>query len=215
MRKNFSGTDQSPRNANIAHIQLGAVVCAWWCLFTASIYVMARIALTHRTGRCSNSCAFLQRIHRQRNEIAVFHGYTSQCRHTRRIAHDVSCARRNPQYANYQGSEDLAKTLVCAPHTVVFTRTAEVTICIISERLPDRPRQLPHVNSLNSPPRPQSCTRDIEDGTVGGQMGGSPKAPQQHLAGETSLLGVTRSPTAVARASVTSREMATIGWELR
>ena len=31
--------------------------------------------------------------------------------------------------------------------------------------------------------------------TVEGQMGGSPKAPQQHLAGETSLLGVIRSPT--------------------
>ena len=100
VRKNFSGTDKSPRNANIAHIQLGAVVCSWWCLFTASIYVMARIALTHRAGRCSNSCAFSQRIHRQSNEIAAFHGYTSQCRHTRRIAHDVSSACRNPQYAN-------------------------------------------------------------------------------------------------------------------
>ena len=42
-------------------------------------------------------------------------------------------------------------------------------------------------------------------------MGGSLKAPQQHLAGETSLLGVTRSPTAVAWAPVTSRKMATIG----
>ena len=39
----------------------------------------------------------------------------------------------------------------------------------------------------------------------GKQMGGSPKASQQHLVGETSLLGVTRSPTAVARAPVTSR----------
>ena len=35
----------------------------------------------------------------------------------------------------------------------------------------------------------------------GKQMGGSPKASQQHLAKETSLLEVTRSPTAVARVS--------------
>ena len=49
--------------------------------------------------------------------------------------------------------------------------------------------------------------------TAGGQMGGSPKAPQQHLAGETSLLGESRSPTAVARAPETSREMATNGWD--
>ena len=45
--------------------------------------------------------------------------------------------------------------------------------------------------------------------TAGGQMGSSPKDPQQHLARETSLLGATGSPTAVARAPVTSREMAT------
>ena len=32
-----------------------------------------------------------------------------------------------------------------------------------------------------------------------GQMGGSPKALKQHLAGETSLLGDYRSPTEVAR----------------
>ena len=44
------------------------------------------------------SIAFSQRTHRQSNEVTAFHGYTSQCRHTRRIAHDVSCARRNPQY---------------------------------------------------------------------------------------------------------------------
>ena len=36
------------------------------------------------------------------------------------------------------------------------------------------------------------------------------KPPQQHLAGETSLLGATRSPTAVARAPVTSREIANL-----
>ena len=35
------------------------------------------------------------------------------------------------------------------------------------------------------------------------------KPPQQHLTRETSLLGTTRSPTAVARAPTTSREMVT------
>ena len=39
-------------------------------------------------------------------------------------------------------------------------------------------------------------------------MGGSPKASAQCLAGETSLLGTTRSPTAVARAPTTSGEIA-------
>ena len=119
VRKNFSGTDKSPRNANIAHIQLGAVVCPWCCLFTASIFVMARITLTHRTGRCSNSCAFSQRIHKQSNEITAFHGYTSQCRHTRRIAHDVSCARRNPKCANFQVARTL-QGLWCAHLTQLF-----------------------------------------------------------------------------------------------
>ena len=33
--------------------------------------------------------------------------------------------------------------LCCAKHK---TRIAEVTICIISERLPDRSRQLPHAS---------------------------------------------------------------------
>ena len=40
------------------------------------------------------------------------------------------------------------------------------------------------------------------------QMGGSPKTSAQYLAGETSLLGTTRSPTAVARAPTTSGEIA-------
>ena len=43
------------------------------------------------------------------------------------------------------------------------------------------------------------------------------KPPQQHLAGETSLLGGrgggTWSPTTVAQVPVTSREMATVGWK--
>ena len=33
------------------------------------------------------------------------------------------------------------------------------------------------VNSLNILPRPQSCSKDIEDGLRGWQMGSSPKAP--------------------------------------
>ena len=64
VRKGSSGTDKSPRSANIAHIQLGAAVCAWWCLFRTSINVMARLALTHRTGRCSKL-------------FALFHNATS------------------------------------------------------------------------------------------------------------------------------------------
>ena len=46
------------------------------------------------------SCAFSQHKHRQSNKIAALHGYTILCRSTRRIAHDVSCARRNPQWRN-------------------------------------------------------------------------------------------------------------------
>ena len=39
----------------------------------------------------------------------------------------------------------------------------------------------------------------------GGRWVAAQKPPQQHLAGETSLLGATRSPTAVARAPMTSK----------
>ena len=56
-----------------------------------------------------------------------------------------------------QGSEDLANTLVCASSHRCFTRTVEVTICIILERLLDRPRQLPHVKSHSSPSRPKAA----------------------------------------------------------
>ena len=57
---------------------------------------------------------------------------------------------------------------------------------------------IPQCNSHNSLPRPQSCSRDV-DGRLWGAGGWQPKSSQQHLTGETSLLGVTRSPTAVAR----------------
>ena len=73
-----------------------------------------------------------------------------------------------------------------------FSRAAEVTML-------NRPRQLPQCKSHNSLPRPQSCSRDV-DGRLWGAGGWQPKSSQQHLAGETSLLGVTQSPTAVARA---------------
>ena len=126
------------------------------------------------------------------------------------------------------------------------TRTAEVTICTISERLPDRPRQLPHasvwgriapseaqgivVKHRHSRSVTQLCLfaqqstetpkllkghrrRTAGGGGGGGRWVAAQKPPQQHLAGETSLLGATRSPTAVARAPVTSREMATVSWK--
>ena len=57
MRKGSSETDKSPGSASIAHVQLGAVVCACWCLFTASTNLTAPVALTHRTGRCSKLLA--------------------------------------------------------------------------------------------------------------------------------------------------------------
>ena len=41
--------------------------------------------------------------------------------------------------------------------------------------------------------------------TMEGRWVAAQKPPQQHLAGETSLLGTSRSPTAVVRAPVTSR----------
>ena len=50
----------------------------------------------------------------------------------------------------------------------------------------------------------QSCSRDNEDGLWKGRWVAAQKPPQQHLAGETSLLGTTRSPTVVARAPTTS-----------
>ena len=46
--------------------------------------------------------------------------------------------------------------------------------------------------------------------TMEGRWVAAQKPPQQHLAGETSLLVTIRSPTAVVRAPVTSREMAQI-----
>ena len=56
-------------------------------------------------------------------------------------------------------------------------------------------------------------SRDIEDGLRRGRWVAAHKPQQQqHLAGETSLLA-TRSPTAVARAPMTSRERWPFGWK--
>ena len=53
-------------------------------------------------------------------------------------------------------------------------------------------------NSLSRPNAAQGSTKtNFQE-----QMGGSPKFPSQHLAGETSLLGDYQSPTAVARVSI-------------
>ena len=59
-------------------------------------------------------------------------------------------------------------------------------------------------------PKAAQGTSKTDYGGGGGGGGGrwvaAQKPPYQHLAGETSLLGATRSPTAVARAPVTSRD---------
>ena len=62
----------------------------------------------------------------------------------------------------------------------------------------DRPRQLPRCSCTAVCPNPKAA-QGVSMADYGKQMGGRPKASQQHLAGETSLLEVTRSPTAVAR----------------
>ena len=109
----------------------------------------------------------------------------------------------------FQGSKGPCKALVCAPYAVVLPRTVEVTICIILERLVDRPRQLPHVTSTTVHRDPIAAQGTTKTDHGGGRWVAAQKHPQQHLAGETSLLGTTRSPTAVARAPTTSREIAT------
>ena len=60
--------------------------------------------------------------------------------------------------------------------TQVFSRTVEVTICIILERLLDCPRQLPHVNSHNSPSRPKAAQGSTKT-DYGGADGWQPKSP--------------------------------------
>ena len=61
-----------------------------------------------------------------------------------------------------------------------------------------RPRQLPRCSRTAVCLDPKAA-QGMSMADCGKQMGGSPKASQQHLAGETSLLEETRSPTAVAR----------------
>ena len=64
------------------------------------------------------------------------------------------------------------------------TRAAEVTICLISERLLDRPRQLPHA-ICSTVHVIQCCSRENEDGLWRGRWVAAQKTSQQHLAGET------------------------------
>ena len=107
------------------------------------------------------SCAFSQHKYRQSNKIEALHGYTILCRSTRRIAHDVSCARRNPQWRN----------------CLLFLKTSAPVGRPESRIKRDDQRhhgelctlQVSHscVNSHNSLPRPHSCSRDIEDGLRG------------------------------------------------
>ena len=80
------------------------------------------------------------------------------------------------------------------PHSHIFhrcfARTVEVTICIILERLLDRPRQLPkiHCTTVHRDPK---LLKGHRRRTAGGKWVAAQKPPQQHLAGETTLLGTT------------------------
>ena len=71
----------------------------------------------------------------------------------------------------FQGSKDLAGSGVRTLRSC-FTRTVEVTICIILERLLDRPRQLPHVTSTTvhrDPKAAQGTTKTDYGGADGWQ----------------------------------------------
>ena len=86
----------------------------------------------------------------------------------------------------HQGSEDLAKKLL---HNCFRGLTrSRCSIALDSYRV--------ELTAVCSDPK---AAQGFSMADCGKQMGGSPKASQQHLAGETSLLEVTRSPTAVAR----------------
>ena len=131
---------------------------------------MARIALTHRTGRCSNSCAFSQRIHRKSNEIAAFHGYTSQCRHTHGASHTTCLVLAACKNSGVRTSHSC------------FTRTAEVTICIISDDCPialDSYRMSTRSTVYRDPTAARGTSK-TDCGWVGGGGGGGgwqPKSP--------------------------------------
>ena len=103
----------------------------------------------------------------------------------------------------------LTRTPLAHPHTDVLRGLSMVTICIILERLLDRPRQLPHVKSYKQSKRPKAAPR-VTKMDYGRANGWRPKSfRNKQLAEETSLLGTTPSPTAVARAPTTPREIAT------
>ena len=116
----------------------------------------------------------------QSNEIAAFHAYTSHCRRTRRIAHtcfvlaEIRCAQINQGNENLQGSwcahprhesKKEGDDLHPKPR-IVFCISRNTSILVYLSHA-----AVTHngVNSLDSLPRPQSCSRDIEDGLQGGR----------------------------------------------
>ena len=105
--------------------------------------------------------------------------------HTAHRTRRVLCSQK---LKNNQSSDDFAKIPVCAPHTVSCLRGLSRSRC----------RSLPTATAKQVCLDPKLLWGWMAD--CGKQMGGSPNASQQHLAEETSLLGVKRSPTAVARA---------------
>ena len=98
-----------------------------------------------------------------------------------------------------QGCEDLAKILVYDLHNLGELARSPTTViaCQLAQK------------SIET----QNCSRDNEDGLWRGMWVAVHKPLQHHLAGETSLLGDYRSPTAVAQVTGTSREMAAVGWK--
>ena len=86
------------------------------------------------------------------------------------------------------------RELCCAFHdTQAFSRVS-VTRCECHTVVP--------LSTVNRDPKAAQGTS--ENGLQRGRWVAAQKLPQQHLARETSLLGVTRSPTSVARAPVIS-----------
>ena len=125
---------------------------------------------------CQHNCS----AHRQSNEIAAFHAYTSRCRHTRRIAHTCLVLAEIHSAQINQGSEILHGSW-CAHLRHESRKEGDdlhhklrIVLCVRFAKHKHSRVYLSHaavthngVNSLNSLPRPQSCSRDIEDGLQG------------------------------------------------
>ena len=101
------------------------------------------------------SCTFSQRNHRQSNEIAAFHGYTSYCRpHTAHRTRRVLCSQKSkvPKLTK------VARTL----QGLWYAHLRHVTqLCHLAQQSNETPKLL----------------KGHRRRTAGGQMGGSPKAP--------------------------------------